>query len=357
MFELKLNEHSFNLKDLQAKMREKLPVYQEVETYNHRYPYFAEETDEQIENNRWTWKEINLEKDKHDFLVRMTKQERYATTFALKLFLKYETMIGGSYWSGRFKQMFKRAEFNRKSSFYAHQEDNVHAPFYNEFNRVMGLTEDSFYESWKNEDCLRDRVQFIGKMINHEFDLYSLAAFTFIEGAVLYNSFGFFKHFQVNGKNLVTNAVAGTDQSVLDENNHAHTSAAAFCIVVKEAFEYGLINEQMYKEIVENIYIIENVIKEHEFLIIRAMFPYGEIKEYTIFMADNFLLERLNECSERMNIKPIYEVKDHTIKSWFKATTSLYTSNDNFHKKSREYKSPGNNLKITSVDVSADILN
>lgn len=353
---LKLNKHTFDITKLQIKMQETLPIYQETESYNFRYPQFAVDTDEQIENNRWTWKEINLEKDKQDFLVKMTKQEKYATTFALKLFLKYETMIGGSYWSGRFKKMFKRPEFNRKSSFYAHQEDNVHAPFYNEFNRVMGLTDDSFYESWKDETCLKERVNFIKDMLNHKFDLYSLAAFTFIEGAVLYNNFGFFKHFQIGGKNLITNAVAGTDQSVLDENNHAHFSAEVFCLIIKEAFDYKLINMEIYNEIIRNVYIIQDIIKEHEFLIIRAMFPFGEIPEYSIFMAENFLLERLNECVSRMNIRPIYKIEDNTIKNWFQSTTSLYTSNDNFHKKSREYKSPGNLLKIKSIDVSSELL-
>ena len=344
------------LDKIQKQMYETLPVYQETDSYNFKYSKFAEDTDMQIENNRWTWQEINLEKDKHDFLQRMTEKEKYATIFALKLFLKYEVMVGGDYWSGRFRKMFKRPEFKRKASFYAHQEENVHAPFYNEFNKVMGLTTDEFYESYKQSPILVERIKFISSMLKNNFDLYSLGAFTFIEGAVLYNNFAWFKHFQVGGKNLIANAVAGTDQSVLDEDNHAHYSAECFRILINEGSEYGIITDDIKKEIYQNIQEIGRKVEEHEYEIIKAMFPYGECEEYTIEQAIGFTRRRINECLMRMDIDPIFKIENDTVFQWFKSTTSLYSANDNFHKKSREYKSPGNNLKIYSVDVSQDIL-
>lgn len=339
-------------KELQKKFREVLPVLQETESYNFIYPEFAIETDKQIENNHWKWTEIDVEKDKQDFKVKMDEKERYAIIFALKLFFKYEIILGDNFWSDRFMKIFKRPEFHRKAIWNAHQELNVHAPFYIELNKQLGLTTDEFYLSYLESPALKQRVRFIGKMLNHNFDLYALAASNMIEGAGLYTNFSLFKRFQVNGRNKLSKVVSGTDQSVLDENNHAYDSANGFKIIVKEAFERKLISKEEWAVITETIYKLANIMLENEEDIFKNMFPMGEIEDFTKFQAMNFMKLRLNECLVRMGFEPIFKVEDKTIFNWFKTTTSLYSSSDSFFNKSREYRTGFNYKDFKFVDVS-----
>lgn len=348
---IKNKESAVNFKKLQKKMTKTLPIYKETESYNFRYEEFAERTDAEIKNNHWTWKEIDVSKDKQDFYVRMTEAEKFATTFILKLFLKYEISIGGEWWADKFMKMFKRPEFQRKAIFNSHQELNVHAPFYNELNKQLGLTNDDFYTSYLKEDELVKRVQFIGKMLNHELDLIKLATFTFLEGSVLYTSFAFFKHFQMNGKNMISNVVRGTDMSVLDENNHANDSADTFKICVKEGFEFNVLNDKIFGIIIEIIHGLLDVLKEHEFLIIKKIFSHGNIEGITKAQFENFYLLRANDCLMKLGLQPKYHIADKTIYNWFKNTTSLYASNDTFQGKGREYQSLFDKSKVHFMKI------
>ena len=342
--------NKINFKKLQKKLRKNLPVYQETDSYNFRYQEFADRTDEQIKNNHWTWKEIDVAKDKQDFLVEMTEAEKFATSFVLKLFLKYEISIGAEWWADKFMKMFKRPEFQRKAIFNSSQELNIHAPFYNELNKQLGLTSDEFYESYLKDEELVKRVKFIGEMLNHELDLISLATFTFLEGAVLYSSFAFFKHFQMNGKNMLGNVVRGTDMSVLDENNHSIDSSDAYKIIVEEGFEKNILTEQNYLIIVQIIHKLSDVIFEHESLIIDKIFSKGNIEGITKSQLKNFMLLRLNECLVRFGLQPKYHIADKTIYNWFKNTTELYASNDTFQGKGREYISLFDKSKIRYLE-------
>src|SRR3546814_9244700 len=63
-------------------------------------------------------------------------------------------------------------------------------------------------------------MEFIDSLVNQHDDLVSLGCFSLIEGAVLYSSFAFLKHFQTRGKNKLLNVVRGINFSVRDENLH-----------------------------------------------------------------------------------------------------------------------------------------
>src|SRR3546814_10844546 len=63
-------------------------------------------------------------------------------------------------------------------------------------------------------------MEFIDSLVNQHDDLVSLGCFSLIEGAVLYSSFAFLKHFQTRGKNKLLNVVRGINFSVRDENFH-----------------------------------------------------------------------------------------------------------------------------------------
>lgn len=332
-----MENNNINYKKLQKKLKKHLPVYQYTESHNYRYPEFAEAVDFQKLNNHWTWKEVDVSKDKQDMLVEMTESEKFAIEFSLKLFLKYEVIIGGDWWADVFFKMFKRPEFQRKAIFNSDQELNIHAPFYKELFVTLGLNTEDFYSSYLQDPELLQRTKFVGELLNHPLDLIKLSTFSFLEGAVLYSTFGFFKHFQMNGKNKVANVVRGTDFSVLDENNHAIDATNAFKIVVREGFEAGILNETNFSEVKSLIYQLAQVLFEHECLIIEKTYSKGPIEGITISQAKNFMLLRLNEVLMLLDLEPIFKVSDKTIYNWFKATTDLYASNDTFQGKSREY--------------------
>ena len=64
--------------------------------------------------------------------------------------------------------------------------------------------------------------------------LKSIAVFSMIEGAILYSSFAFLKHFQAEGKNKLVNVTAGINFSVRDENLHSMAGAWLFKTLLAE---------------------------------------------------------------------------------------------------------------------------
>jgi len=203
--------------------RKKLPrIRTPKETYTMDYPMALElaETQEKI---LWTVNEIHIEKDLHDLKLNLTEAELHGVTTVLKLFTKYELHVGRDYWLDRVRKVFPRPDIDRMAAVFGYVEINVHAPFYNKINEILGLATDEFYESYKESKVLVERINWIHDIVSlprtNELDnLKSLAAFAFVEGAVLYSSFAFLKHFQVEGKNLLANLVAGINFSVRDEN-------------------------------------------------------------------------------------------------------------------------------------------
>ena len=135
----------------------------------------------------WLPDEIKVEKDVQDVLVNFTEAEKHAVITTLKLFSIYETHAGDEYWGGRFKQMFDGAEFHRMASVFAMFELAVHAPFYNKINQLLHIDTPEFYKSYLDSEVLKERVKHIGEIIDDPDNLVSLAAFSMVEGAILYS--------------------------------------------------------------------------------------------------------------------------------------------------------------------------
>src|SRR3546814_10716241 len=81
--------------------------------------------------------------------------------------------------------------------------------------------------------------------------LVSLGCFSLIEGAVLYSSFAFLKHFQTRGKNKLLNVVRGINFSVRDENLHC----------VAGSWLIRSLRDERLKEIPTYRHDLENVIQ------------------------------------------------------------------------------------------------
>jgi ribonucleotide reductase beta subunit family protein with ferritin-like domain len=287
----------------------------------------------------WLPDEIKVEKDVQDVLVNFTEAEKHAVITTLKLFSIYETHAGSEYWGGRFKDMFDSAEFHRMASVFSMFELAVHAPFYNKINQLLHIDTPEFYMSYLDNPVLKERVAHIGEIIDHPDDLISLAAFSMVEGVILYSSFAFLKHYQSQGKNKLLNIVRGINFSVRDENMHSQGGAWAFKYKLEqlkselspEAFElHKMAIDHQVREVARKIY-------EHECQIIAMLFEKGDIKGITAHQLENFVQSRVNECLKNLGFGKEYDVKYNPISEWFYKGINDYTFNDFFSGMGNQY--------------------
>ncbi len=205
-----------------------IQLYTLKETYTLKdYPEAVAYADAQ-NSVYWKWDEIKVEKDVQDIRVNLTPAEKAGVLYVLKLFTKYELIIGNEYWGGRVAKRFPRPEIQRMASAFQFFELNVHAPFYSNINEQLGIATDEYYDSYKGDAVLAERIQFIDNYVNSGDNLISLGVFSMMEGAVLYSSFAYLKHFQSEGKNKLMNIVRGINFSVRDENLHSVGGAWLF---------------------------------------------------------------------------------------------------------------------------------
>ena len=269
----------------------------------------------------WLADEIKVEKDAHDILTNLSEAEKHGVFTVLKLFSLYELFVGRDYWTGRIMEMFPRPEIQRMASVFGMFELAVHQPFYDKINQALGLSTDEFYTSYLDDDSLKSRIEFIKQWENSD---YFLPMFSMMEGAVLYSSFAFLKHFQSQGKNKMLNIVRGINFSVRDENLHAEAGA-------------WLYNESKppVKETV--IYEIADNIFQHERAIIAKIFEKGKIEGITAHQLENFVQSRLNICLRNLGLANLFDVEYNPIADWFYKGINDFNFNDFFTGQGREY--------------------
>lgn len=281
----------------------------------------------EMQNNVfWLHNEIKVEKDKQDLLVNMTPAEKHGVITTLKLFTKYELLVGNEYWGGVIAKRYPRPEIQRMANAFAFFELNVHAPFYNKINEELGLATHEFYTSYIEDPVLNDRIKFIDSVISDEDEIMSLAGFSLIEGAVLYSNFAYLKHFQSQGKNKLMNVVRGINFSVRDENIHSEAGAWLYKTLLDE---YGISGDKL-KAIEAKIIEVSHKIYEHECRIIDMVFEKGSMDGITPTQMKNFVQSRINECLKRLGIDKIFVVKYNPIAEWFYSGINNYQFNDFF---------------------------
>lgn len=279
----------------------------------------------------WLPEEIKVEKDVQDVLTNFSESEKHAVITTLKLFSLYETHAGDEYWGGRFKKMFDGAEYHRMASVFAMFELAVHAPFYNKINELLYINTPEFYTSYVSSEVLKQRIDHIGEIISDENDLISLAAFSMVEGVILYSNFAFLKHYQSQGKNKLMNVVRGINFSVRDENIHSEASAACFRIKSATASKEELdVVKQKVREVASKIY-------EHETQIIAMLFEKGKIEGITAHQLENFVQSRINHCLKQLGLEKMFEVNYNPIGSWFYKGINDYQYNDFFAGTGNQY--------------------
>lgn len=289
----------------------------------------------------WFPDEIQVDKDKQCILTEMTPAERHGVITALKLFTMYEVRAGKDYWADRFLQIAKGPEFDRMGAVFSMVERSIHKPFYQKLNDVLGLDTDEFYNSYVDTPVLKARMEFIGEVLNHPNDLVSLGGFSMVEGAILYSTFGYLKHFNANGKNKMKTVGSGINFSVADESLHQQAGAKYFRHLTSDATQDG-VYEQMFGDRAEVKATLEKMartIYEHEAEIIDMLFEKGDLDSLTTGELRVFVQSRLNICLMDLGLDAIFEITEgsNTIADWFYDNINGYQSVDFFSQTGNQY--------------------
>jgi ribonucleotide reductase beta subunit family protein with ferritin-like domain len=312
-------------------------LLQKKSTYTVDYPWAIEMAETQGDVF-WTATEIELEKDLHDLKTNLTESELHGVITVLRLFTEYELAVGTDYWAGRVMRVFQRPDIQRMANCFAFIELNVHAPFYAKINEVLGIATDEFFNSYKENPKLKQRIDWIHEVVSTptktEYDiLLSLGAFSMIEGAILYSNFAFLKHFQAEGKNKLTNLTAGINFSVRDENLHSLAGARLFTELLSESSLTSKERTRLKRD-------LERVARktyEHEEEIVHMIFEKGTIKGITDFQINQFVQHRINLCLEQLGYEGIYEPHNTVIKKWFYKNINSSQLHDFFSKQGNGY--------------------
>lgn len=301
---------------------------QEKKTYTVDYPEAVDFTKKQVDIF-WPPDEIKVEKDVHDILVEMNDAERHGVITTLKLFTKYELIVGGDFWMKVFDMFPRPADIQRMANCFSFFELNVHAPFYAKINEALGLATDKFYNDYLDDPVLVSRMNMLeeaSKGSPYSF----LLNLGITEGVILYSSFAFLKHFQAKGKNKLVNIVRGINFSARDEGLHCEASAWLYRTLCKEQ---GVSTDSWADE----AHKLVQAAVDHEKQIAAKIFEKGDIEGITQRQLEHFIESRANLVLQNFGIPPLYEVDYNPISEWFYRGINGYVANDFFTGVGREY--------------------
>ena len=289
----------------------------------------------------WLPDEIEVEKDLHDLKTNCTEAEYHGVTSTLKLFTLYELNVGNDYWQNYVSVVFPRPDIQRMAATFSYVEIGVHAPFYNKINEVLGLDNEEFYNSYKEDEVLSNRMAWIGKRTEKRDTVYdilkSVGIFSMIEGAILYSSFAFLKHFNSAGKNKLINVNAGINFSAIEETIHSQAGAWLFRTLLEEAEADGQLPTAQRNLLVHELEDTARVILEHESIIIDKIFEKGHIKGITENQLKHFVESRLDICLENLGFAGIFKPTYNPIAKWFYKDIESSTLHDFFSSTGNDY--------------------
>lgn len=324
-----------------------------TESFVEHYPWATEFAQKQ-QAVFWPAEELGVEEDEADFRYGLTPAEKHGVLEAQKILTKYEAMIGGDeFWGGQIAKRFPRPEIQRMCACFANVELGSHAPFYKIGNEVLGIATDEFYSKWKEDPILADRMAFMSKMSEDKDSLVVTAALTFMEGAILFSIFGFFKGFNSRGHNKITHFVAGIDGSAKDENFHSLASSGLFKVCRAERIAEG--NHSKWKDasLRKKITKMALAVYEHELQIIDKLFAGGDMDVVRKEELIEFLEDRINICLNRLGMPPMFDHPTGEISTWFYAQLSKVKIPDFFAATQLQYTKNWKAHKLTFRGVQA----
>ena len=287
----------------------------------------------------WPHFEVKVHKDKQDILVNMTESESHGTITTLKLFSKYEQIIGNEFWINFVMQKFPRpADIQPMAAMFGAMELAVHQKFYSTLNEELGLATDDFYNEYLDDIDLSARIEFLEGTLAEKDDLHALGCFTFGEGAILYSSFAFLKHFQSQGKNKLLNVVSGINFSARDEHLHSEAAAWLFRTLLQELKDKGEITEEYEQSLKADIYEAAETVMEHERKIIDKIFEKGKIDGITDTQLEHFAQSRINLCLRNLGYENLYKVEYNPVGEWFYKGINGYQMQDFFNSQGNQYQ-------------------
>lgn len=319
-------------------MRNKTPRITQAKTaYTMDYPAAIEFAETQMDVY-WLPTEIAVEKDVQDLRANMTESEAHGVVTVLKLFTLYELIVGNEYWGEKIKKAFPRPDIEFMATTFGFVEIGIHARFYNKINEAMMLNTDEFYTSYENDPVLSERIEFVNSVADNTDNLpLAVAAFSMLEGAVLYSSFAFLKHFQSDGKNKLVNVCRGINFSVRDENLHATAGAWLFKTLTDEMGLDPVEVNTLHEEITQVAYKIAS----HEDRIIDMIFEKGEIEGIKASDLRTFVRSRINLCLDNLGVGRAFDIAENPIADWFYVGINAYQMTDFFTGTGSEYNRAG----------------
>lgn len=307
------------------------------EGYVTYYPQ-AVEIAQQQSHIVWYAEELGIPKDENDIRTKCTEGERHGITTVLKLFTEYELKLGGDeFWGGKVQRMFPRKDIQRMAATFSFAELGMHAPFYNLINETLHIATEEFYASWKQDPILVDRMAFIAKYADEPDPLISMAAFAFMEGAVLFSNFGYLKSFNSGGYNIIPHITAGIDASAKDENIHSMASAWLYNQTLEELKEAKEITDYQIRKLKETIKEIARVVYEHEEKITEMIFSVDGIRTVTKEDMLHFIRNRIDMVLSYLKMRPLFGDKPGVISEWFYNQLSAYKYSDFFAAQQTQY--------------------
>lgn len=267
----------------------------------------------------WPAEELGVEEDENDFKINLNEAERHGVLVAQAVITQYELMIGGTeMWGGKISRLFPRPEIQRMCAAFANVELGSHAPFYAIGNRVMGNHNDEFYESWKADPVMADRIAFLDQCSDSDDALEVTAALALNEGATLFSILGFFKGFNARGFNFIAHFVAGIDGSTKDENFHSIASANLFRQCKLERTEAGNHTPAQETALRHKIIRMAEAVYAHDLRIIDKMFEIPGNRVVNKQELVEFLQDRINVVLKRLEMRPMFaRAKEGDISGWF----------------------------------------
>lgn len=294
----------------------------------------------------WSAEELGVEKDEGDVRTRLTEAERKGLIHVLKLFTQYELEIGEEFWTGWFFEKFPRHDMRRAASACGFVELNSHAPFYDLINKTLNLATDEFYNSWREDPVLVQRMAFIEQYLESEDPYEVLAAFSFMEGVVLYSSFAFLKSFNMDGFDMIPHIAAGVDASCKEEHSHFLFSSWTYRQLMLEEDELGLIDDAKKEKLAWTVRAIAEKAYEHEVQIVDQIFSFGAVRTVARDDILAFVRNRIDEVLKNLNCPALFDEPEGVISSWFYDALSTYKYADFFANNQVQYVRTWNKMAL-----------
>ena len=296
-----------------------------TDSYERHYPKLVELANKQLEEQLWFSSEMIVELDRMQLLYELTPEQLHAVKTVLTFFVRYELNVGDM-WK-RIAEIFPRPEVKLAASVVEMVERAVHAEFYDQPNKQLGLDNDEHYLAFTKDPELKERADWLSGLLNNKEDeILGVIIFSMTETALLFSSFAIFKSFQSNGYNLIPVIARGTNQSAIDEDLHGIISAEIINTYYEELGTSLFEDKKRYEQVVKAVHYAY----EHECRIIDIAIPGDKFNGVDKQEYKEFVKHRLNIYLERLGLPHEFVVGACGITDWFELNTYAYKVIDFF---------------------------